>query len=271
MSSNSPIVTSVAYRSNEKPQAIENDEPSQLDACFEKWKHLQPQIKDLKWSECPADFLGDVGRALCHDFKKDFGSSASIQSLNAFAINIAKSGVKEINFSLNHENKSFSLKAFPQSIFVKSEILAKDLDSSFELSLDNVPKNRSESKIKDALKTWSEQEIKETKTFDPSVELTDEEIKSLFVQYDAQGLSRDNFEVWTGIASFLLRWSELEEKNASSSSLAMEGLTEGNEKVAPEQRIVFEFKNEDTLKPKNIKKDGKFVAKINTPKKPKVK
>lgn len=262
------VVTSITQSSKGPlPHREVKEEESHLRAAWIKWKHLKEQVKGKKWAECPADFVADHVRAVAKDLRLQFEEETPSKITSMFSVTLAEKNIEkfELSSSWLSGNASVSL-SFSRHPVTELEI-EKEFGTSFVLKL---PPDSDEAAARKALSDWSEEPSSARFIFDPVTQLPDDEVKVLTSMVESQLPAPSDLDILIGAATALIIWKKMEAVNATDSTFSFEGLSHGENKIWPDQKMVVNAKANlfDQLE-QTLIEEGDFVeAIITTPAKP---
>lgn len=217
--------------------------PSDLDAptartdsrdVFKKWKHLADEIRDLPWSEVPAEMFRDYISATAGVLEKSYADNAAYKASQFIAIELASAVPHKVMDKTVVISGSWPAAGAQSTLSFgfaeeRSEPLGTELTVSSERPLN-------ENEVYEALQSKPPTRM----VLDPFVSLPGKDLQALMRAWEdvfkndpADSITDEiNDRSLYCCCAHLLLWAEAEKRNAATTEIGLSGLTMNDEPLA---------------------------------------
>lgn len=224
-------------KSGNIPARPQDDGPSAMDLCQDKWEHLREEVKGKLWSQCPPEMVGDFMRAMTSYFVRNFHEDAAMKAMQYVCSSVFKDPNHpgfDLSASYTGSPAGAVLSVKPQP----EDKLDHEMDQEPTVTFDVATSATTDDGVRAALGEWAEEDTPQTRiVFDPLTSLPNSDIVALVKQIE-NTVGRDDLLVMATFALTALLWKECEQSNAQTSELTIRGLSEDNQAIRPGEKLV---------------------------------
>lgn len=215
----------------------EEDGPSAMDLCQDKWEHLREDVKGKLWSQCPPEMVGDFMRAMASYFVRNFHEDAAMKALQYVCSSVFKDP-NHTGFDLSTSYAGSPARAVLSVTPQPEDKFDHEMTQEPTVTFDIATSATTDDGVRAALGQWAEEDTPQTRiVFDPLAALPNSDIVALVKQIENK-VGQDDLLVMATFALTILLWKQCEQSNAQTNELTIRGLSEGNHSIRTGEKLV---------------------------------
>ncbi len=215
---------------------------SQMSVAIERWKALQAEVADKKWSQCPDNMVVDFVRAVGDDISAQYGLNAAAKAAQMVASCLLENGGgafeigcqwQEARISANMrmicEPDEEEIKA-SSSVSIKIEGVSDGLPKSVQQVLVEISEKNDSARLPAMARLQQLAGLPAAKVVD------------IVGQLERAVPKFSDTDILIGAAAFMLGWQKAEENNAATLEMRMRGLTQNDKPAFPGMLVRVKIK-----------------------------
>ena len=223
-------IVSVSHETSLPSYSAGDEDQSPIRACGKRWEHLQDQVRELPWAQCPPEMSADFVRSMARELLQNDGDQAAMRAALFTASIMAEQKINKLSLSARHPK-------FGASMQIDAQIqpyVEGSGETQFEVA---VPREADDEAALDVLRQVGEGPATAGSPFDPIAHTPDIEVAKLLASAE-KAIGASSYETLVVAALPLLAWKKMEDMNAGTLRFQLAGLHDKEGPTLPDDQCV---------------------------------